>query len=141
MSMFGSTSITITITDAPGGTLRAITDYITEIGGIAVESLQADTSAFGDIWGEFTPTGFRMHEEVPLKGFYNDAATTGPHVCLRDVDDSPTDTARSLVVVFGGTSGTATVPVRVKKYTVLGKNKGLTEFESILRPTGALVWS
>jgi hypothetical protein len=141
MSMFGSTSVTITYDDAPSGTGRNITNFVTEIGGISVEALQADTSAFGDIWGESTPTGFKTVDEVPIKGFYDDTATTGPHVVFRDVDDSTTDGTRTLVVVFGGTSGTFTIETRLKKYTVLGKNKGLTEYEAVVKPTGSGAWS
>ena len=141
MSMFGSTSLTITYDDGPGGTGRAITNYVTDIGGISVEAIQADTAAFGDIWGESTPTGFKMVDEVAIKGFYDDAATSGPHVVFKDVDDSPTDSTRTLVVVFGGTNGTFTIETRLKKYTVLGKNKNLTEYEAIVKPTGSGAWS
>jgi hypothetical protein len=141
MAMFGSTSVTITYDDGPGGTGRAITDYVTEIGGISIEALQADTSAFGDVWGESTPTGFKTVDEVSIKGFYNDAATTGPHVVFKDVDDSPSDSTRTLVVVFGGTNGTFTIETRLKKYMVGAKVKGLTEFEAVVVPTGSGAWS
>lgn len=141
MAMYGSTSVTITYDDAPGGTGRALTDYVTEFNGISIEALQADTSAFADIWGESTPTGFKMADEVVLKGFYNDATTTGPHTILREVDDSPSDSTRTLVAVFGGTGGTFTIETRLKKYTVSPKVKGLTEFEAVIVPTGAGVWS
>ncbi len=141
MAMFGSTSVTITYDDGPGGTGRAITDYVTEIGGISIEALQADTSAFGDGWGESTPTGFKTVDEVSIKGFYNDAATTGPHVVFKDVDDSPSDSTRTLVVVFGGTNGTFTIETRLKKYMVGAKVKGLTEFEAVVVPTGSGAWS
>lgn len=141
MAMFGSTSVTITYDDGPGGTGRAITDYVTEIGGISIEALQADTSAFGDVWGESTPTGFKTVDEVSIKGFYNDAATTGPHVVFKDVDDSPSDSTRTLVVVFGGTNGTFTIETRLKKYMVGAKVKGLTEFEAVVVPNGSGAWS
>jgi len=141
MSLFGSTSVTITYDDAPGGTGRAVTNYVTEMGGISIEALQADTAAFADVWGESTPTGFKTVDEVSIKGFYDDAATTGPHVVFRDVDDAPTDATRTLVVVFGGTNGTFTIETRLKKYTVMPKVKGLTEFEAIVVPTGSGAWS
>lgn len=141
MAMFGSTSVTITYDDGPGGTGRAVTDYVTEIGGLSIEAILADTSAFGDIWGEHTPTGFKTVDEIPIKGFYNDAATSGPHVVFRDVDDGPSDSTRTLALVFGGTSGTFTIETRLKKYTVGAKVKGLTEYEAIVQPTGAGVWS
>jgi len=139
--MFGSTSLTISYDDAPGGVLRAMTNAVTDIGGISIESMQADTSAFGDIWGESTPTGFRTVDEVSIKGFYDDTAVSGPHVVFREVDDSPADATRTLVVVFGGTNGTFTIETRLKKYTILGKNKGLTEYEAVVKPTGSGAWS
>lgn len=141
MALFGSTSVTITYDDGPGGTGRALTNSVTEMGGISIEALQADTSAFADIWGESTPTGFKAVDEVSIKGFYDDTATTGPHVVFRDVDDSPSDATRTLVVVFGGTNGTFTIETRLKKYSVMPKVKGLTEYEAIVVPTGSGAWS
>lgn len=141
MSKYGSTSVTITYDDGPGGTGRDVTQHVTEIGGIKVKAIQADTAAFSDIWGESTPTGFKEVDDVVIKGFYDDAATTGPHVVFRDVDDSPTDATRTLVVALGGTNGTFTIETRLTDYQVAPKNKGLTEFEATVRPTGSGAWS
>lgn len=141
MAMFGSGSVAISITDAPGGTLRVITPYVREIGGIKVEAMQQRSESFGDLWHEFTPTGMKAVSAVSIKGLYDDTATLGPHVVFRDPDDGPSDANRSLVVAFGGTNGTATVGVRVISYEVLGKNGNLTEYEAMVQPTGSLAWS
>jgi hypothetical protein len=141
MAMFGSGSVTITYDDSPGGTGRAITQYVREIGGIKVEALQARSESFGDVWQESTPTGMKMVGAVSIKGYYDDAATSGPHVVFRDPDDGPSDSTRTLVVVFGGTNGTFTIETRLVSYEVLGKNGGLTEYEAVVQPTGSGAWS
>lgn len=141
MAMFGSGSVTITYDDAPGGTGRAVTPYVREIGGIKVEALQARSESFGDVWQESTPTGMKMVPAVSIKGLYDDTATVGPHVVFRDPDDSPSDSTRTLVVVFGGTAGTFTIETRLISYEVIGKNGGLTEYEAVVQPTGSGAWS
>lgn len=141
MAMFGSGSVVITYDDAPGGTARTITPYVREIGGVKVEALQARSESFGDLWHEHTPTGMKMVAAVSIKGFYDDTATTGPHVVFRSPDDDPSDATRTLAVTFGGTNGTATVETRLISYEVLGKNGNLTEYEAVVQPTGSLAWS
>lgn len=141
MAMFGSGSVTITYDDSPGGTGRTITPYVREIGGISVEALQARSESFGDVWQEYTPTGMKLVKAVSIKGYYDDTATSGPHVVFRDPDDGPSDSTRTLVVVFGGTNGTATVETRLVSYEVIGKNGNLTEYEAVVQPTSSLAWS
>jgi len=141
MTMFGSSSVTITYDDAPGGTGRAITPFVREVGGIKVEALQQRSESFGDVWEESTPTGMKRVSAVSIKGLYDDTATTGPHVVFRDPDDAPSDSTRTLVVVFGGTSGTFTIETRLLSYEVLGKNGNLTEYEAMVQPTGSGAWT
>lgn len=141
MAKYGSSSVTIAYDDS-SGTARTITQYVTEIGGISVESMQADTASFGDSWGESTPTGFNAVDDVAIKGFYDDTATSGPHVVFNTVGAAtPASTSRTLTVDFGGTNGQFDIETRLKKYTVLGKNKGLTEYEAIVTATGSGAWS
>jgi hypothetical protein len=140
MAMFGSGSVTITYDDS-GGTGRAITQYVREIGGIKVEALQARSESFGDTWQESTPTGMRMVPAVSIKGYYDDAATSGPHVVFNAPDSSTSAASRTLVVVFGGTNGTFTIETRLISYEMLGKNGGLTEYEAVVQPTGSGAWS
>lgn len=139
MSMYGSASVAISYDDAPGGSPQTITNYVTEIGGVKIEATQAATEAFGDVWAEHTPTGHKKVPPISIKGFFNDAATSGPHVVFKDVDDSPTDSTRSLSVNFGG--ATASGETRLVSYEVIGKNRGLTEYEAMVQVTGALTWS
>jgi len=138
--MFGSPTVTITYDDS-GLTPRVITPYVREIGGIKIESLQARSESFGDSWEETTPTGMQKVGAISIKGYFDDAATVGPHVVFRVVDTSPAAGTRTLAVVFGGTNGTATVETRCISYEVLGKNGNLTEYEAMVQPTGSLAWS
>jgi hypothetical protein len=98
------------------------------------------TAAFGDSWDEHTPTGRRKLEPITLKGRWDTTATTGTHVVFIDPDDGPQDSTRTLVVVFGD-SKTMTVETRLVSYEVKGINGSLTDFEALILPTGAAVWS
>ena len=139
MAMYGSGSVTITYDDGPGGTGRAITPYVREIGGMKIEAIQQRTEAFADLWEEYTPTGMKKVPAVSIKGMFDDTATVGPHVVFQSPDDGPTDSTRTLVVAFGG--GTFTVETRLVSYEVLGKNGNLTEYEAMVQPTGSAAWS
>lgn len=139
MSMYGSGSVTVAYDDAPTGVARTITQYVREIGGIKVESLMARSESFGDLWEEYTPTGMKKVPALSIKGYFDDTATSGPHVVFKDPDDGPTDGTRTLTVGFGG--ATAAGETRLVSYEVLGKNGGLTEYEAMVQVTGALTWS
>lgn len=137
----GSTSVTASITDS-GGTPRTITGFVMELGGAEIEVELQSSEAFGDLWREFLPTGMRKVSPIPMKGFFDTTATTGPHVTLRpgDADALPTSTARVLVLVFGD-SKTFTVSGWLNKYKAQANNGKLSDFESLFQPTGAGVWS
>ena len=139
MSMYGSASVVIGYDDGPGGTLRTITQYVREIGGFTIEAIMARTEAFGDSWEEHTPTGMKKGEPIPVKGFFDDTATSGPHDVFKDPDDGPTDSTRSFSIAFGG--GTGTCETRLVKYSVIGKVGNLTEYEALIQPTSTLTWS
>jgi len=140
MAKFGSSSVTITFDDS-GGTPRDVTQYVTEINGVEVEAMTDATHAFGDAWEEHTGTGMRKVAPIVVKGFYDDAATSGPHVVFSALDTSPSASTRTLAVAHGGTNGTATVECRCVKYKIAGKVGKLTEFEATLLPTGSLAYS
>lgn len=138
----GSPEVTITLDDAPGGTGRVITNFVMDLGAAEIDVETIGSDAFGDSWREFTPTGMRSSPAIPVKGFWDDTATTGPHTVFLPVagDASPQATGRTLVIVFGN-SKTFTVETRLTKYRVIGKNGTLTEFEAELQPTGEAVWT
>jgi hypothetical protein len=138
--IYGSASITITYDDAAGGTGRAVTGSIEDMSGIKITSSMQATAAFGDSWDEHTPTGRRKLEPITMKGRWDTTGTTGTHVVFLDPDDGPQDSTRTLVVVFGD-SKTMTVETRLVSYEVKGINGSLTDFEALILPTGAAVWS
>ena len=140
MAKFGSSSVTVTFDDSAAAP-QVVTQYITEMNGIEIEAVTDPTHAFGDAWEEHTGTGMSKVAPVQLKGFYDDTATSGPHVVFRAVDTAPAAATRTLAVAFGGTNGTATVECRCVKYKITGKVGKLTEFEATLQPTGSLAWS
>jgi hypothetical protein len=139
---YGSADVTVTYDDAPGGTGRAITNFVMELGGAKIVVATQTSHAFGDAWEEHTPTGMRSSPAIPVSGQFDTTATTGPHVVLRpgDGDASPQALTRTLVIVFGD-GKTFTVETRLVDYEVKGNNGQLTTFTATLQPTGAAVWS
>ena len=136
----GSSEITISYDDGPGGSLRAVTNFILTMGAIKITSTMQPSHAFGDAWEESLPTGMKKGDPVTLTGFWDDTATTGPHIVFIDPDDGPQDSTRTLTIVFGN-SKQVTMETYLVSYAVLGKNGMLTEFEAVIQPTGALTWS
>jgi len=137
----GSTGVTVSLTDS-GATPRVITNFVMELGGAEIEVELQSSEAFGDLWREFLPTGMRNVAPIPVSGFFDTTATTGPHVVMRpgDADALPTSTPRVLVIVFGD-SKTFTVSVWLNKYKAQANSGKLSNFESVLQPTGAGVWT
>jgi len=141
----GSAEWTISIDDAPGGTLRVITPYVTTIGGIKITAATQVVTAFGDTWTKNSPTGIKKVEPLDIGGFFDDTATVGPHVVFISPDvtlyDGTTATSRSFVVVVANTPKTFTVEVLLTDYEVVGKNGNLNEYKAKLLPTGSGAWS
>ena len=141
----GSAEWTITIDDAQGGTPRAITPYVTTIGGIKITAITQVTTAFGDTWVKNSPVGVKRVEPIQIGGFFDDTATVGPHVVFIAPDitlyDGTASTSRTLTIVVANTPKTFTVEVLLTAYNVLGKNLNLTEYQADLLPTGTGTWS
>ena len=137
---YGPASVTVTLEDGPGGTARALTNFILE--GISVKqtSVLRDTTALGDSFEEQTPTGTKRTENITLTCIWDTTGTTGTHVVLGTVDDGPQDDGRQLVVVFGD-SKTYTVDVRLMSSEVVAAIESIQTIVAELVPTGAGVWT
>ncbi len=142
MAKHGSSEVTITLEDAPGGTARDITPYVNTIGGLAIEHLTQQTNPFGVAYQSHTPTGVEMTPDIPVSGFFDDTATVGPHVVLKPAaaDKAPASVGRVLVIV-AATGATFTIAVHLVKYEVLNKSGNLTEYAALVRQKSAGVWS
>lgn len=140
----GSSEVTISCDDAQGGTLRAVTPYVTTVSGIKITAASQLITAFGDTWDKNSPTGVKKVEPITLGGFFDDTATVGPHVVFLTPDttiyDGTTATSRTFTIVFGN-SKTFTVECLLSSYEVMGKNGNLTEYQAVLTPTGTGTWS
>lgn len=130
----GSSEITITYDDGPGGTPRAITGFVLTMGGVKITQNTVTGVAFGAAWEYTNPTGVGKMDPLTLTGHWDDTATTGPHAVLGAPDDGPQDDTRTLAIVFGN-GKTLTVETRLVSYAVLGKSGALTDFESVIQPT------
>lgn len=140
----GSSEITVTYDDSSGNP-RAITSGVITLSGAKITSEQEFTQALGDSWPVSTPTGFRKVDDLTLHGMLNDTATTGTHIVMRVVDGDvdPNGSTRTMTVLFGNTGSGLTFAgeTRLMSYAALAKNENLTEFEAVVRPTGAWTWA
>ena len=115
----GSSEIVVSYDDAPGGTLRVITSFVLTFGGVKITSKMQASTAYGDTVEKKLPTGMTALADIPIEGFWDDTATTGPHVVFIAPDDGPQDLMRSLVIVFGN-SKTWSSEGYLMDYEVLG---------------------
>ena len=137
---YGPSSVTVTLEDSPGGTARALTNFILEGISAKTTSILQDTTALGDSFEEQTPTGTKRVEPITLTALWDTTGTTGTHAILGTVDDGPQDDGRELVAVFGD-SKTFTVDVRLMSSEVVAANGAIQTIVAELVPTGAGVWS
>ncbi len=128
----GSSEITISYDDGPGGTLRIITPYVTTFGGIKITSNMQTSTVFGAAIETMLPTGMSKLEQITVHGFFDDTATVGPHIVFIAPDTSPQASTRSLSVVIGN-SKTWSSEGYLVSYVVLGKVGALTEYEAVLQ--------
>ncbi len=128
----GSSEITISYDDGPGGTLRVVTPYVTTFGGIKITSNMQTSTVFGAAIETMLPTGMSKLEQITVHGFFDDTATVGPHIVFLAPDTSPQASTRSLVVVIGN-SKTWSSEGYLVSYNVLGKVGTLTEYEAVLQ--------
>jgi hypothetical protein len=139
---YGSSAVTVSYDDAPGGSPQAVGGFIMELGGakIVVETEESDT--FGDAWKEYCATGMRSVPDITVGGHWDTTATTGPHVVFRvvDGDADPNGSTRSLIIVFGD-GKTFTLETRLAEYEVVAEEGKLQRFNAVIRPSGQAVWS
>lgn len=131
MANYGPDDLAISIDDS-GGTPRVMTPYIREIGGFKIEQIIQEAHSFGDSWVEHLLTGLRRAGDITLRGFYDDAATTGPDVVFG------TMTGPRTVVITWGAAKTSTFEALVVSYERSPRLNELTMFEVVLRPSGAV---
>lgn len=136
---YGSSSITISFDDGPGGTLRTITGGVLEMGECKIVSGMSDATAYGDTFKKMLPTGVSEIPPITLSGYWDTTATTGSHVMFKDPDDGPQDSTRTLTVVFGD-SKTFSGEGYLVSYGVQGKPGDLSRFTAVIQ-LNSVTWS
>lgn len=142
MAKHSPSEVTVTIDDAPGGTPRIITPYVTTIGGLAIEALTEQTNPFGVTSEQNTPIGITKVADIAIGGFFDETAVTGPHVVFQiaAADISPASVGRTLVIL-AATARTFTISVHLVKYEVLLEKDGLTKYQALVRQRTGGAWS
>jgi hypothetical protein len=138
MAKYGSGSVTVTMDDS-GGTPQTITPYVQTMGGLKIEAITQQTNPFGTTAEAFTPVGVFKSIDIPITGFFDDTATSGPHVVFKTISSTVAAASRTLVVVTGG--GTFTVECLVTSYEVMPKNNNLTEYAANLKTVAVGAWT
>lgn len=128
----GSSEITVSYDDGPGGTPRTITSFVLTMGAIKLTSNMQANTPFGATVEGMLPTGVSKIDQITIHGFWDDTAVTGPHVVFIAPDTSPQAATRTLAIVFGN-SKTWTSEGYLVSYAVLGKAGNLTEFDAVLQ--------
>ena len=145
MAKYGPSVVTVTIDDAPGGTPRIITPYVTSIGGIGLEAITQQTNPFGVAFESHTPVGLDKVADIPIAGFLDDTASVGPKAVFFlaaswALDKAPASVGRVLVIL-AATAMTFTITVHLVKAELGLKKDGLTEYSALVRQKSAGVWS
>jgi len=128
----GSAEITISYDDGPGGTPRTITSYVLTMGAVKLTSNMQANTPYGATVEAMLPTGVAKIDKITIHGFWDDTATTGPHVVFLTPDTSPQAATRTLAIVFGN-SKTWTSEGYLESYAVSGKAGNLTEFDAVIQ--------
>lgn len=145
MSKHGPQEVTVTIDDAPGGTPRIITPYVTQIGEVGLESITQETNPFGATSIQNTPVNIDKTADIAISGFYDDTATVGPKavffVAANWTLDKATGSVGRVLVILTATAMTFTITVHLVKATIGLKKDGLTEYTALVRQKSNGVWS
>lgn len=134
MANYGPDDFAIEIDTTSGGSLSSgFKQYVREINGFKIAALTQESHSFGDTWVEHLFTGIKRAEDVTIKGFYDDTASTGPNVIFA----GGVGTTRSVVLTWGSTK-TSSFEAVIISYERLAKIDELTMYEVVLRPTGTV---
>ncbi len=131
MAKYASPDLTIEVDNA-GGTLVDLSAYIDEDIALDIEAMMEELIAYGANWPAQIATGVKKANDINLGGMYDDTVTVGPDAILNAVGDT-----REVKITWGG-SNTSTFDAVIKSYSRKGSNGGMTRFEAVLTPTGAV---
>lgn len=137
---YGSSSVTVQLDDAQGGSLQTITGYVLQIGEATIESKTEPSHAFGDSWEEVLPVGQKRVPPIQIEGHWDTTGTSGPHAVMNDPDDDPNGGTRTLTLGFGD-SKSWSVEGFLTQYSVVAQNGQLTRFRGTFTPSGSAAWS
>ena len=133
MANYGPDDLAFEIDTTAGGSLSSgFRQYVREINGFKVSAITQESHSFGDTWVEHLFTGIKRGEDVTIRGFYDDTASTGPNVILIGIGDQ-----RTVEITWGSTKK-STFEALIISYERLAKLDELTMYECVLRPTGTV---
>lgn len=132
MATYGFDDLDVKIDAAVGGELTSIKAYVTEVSGLEIEAVTEESHTAGDSWAEALFVGLKRANEVTVKGFYDDTASTGPDALMVNVGE-----VLSMQFTWGG-SKTSDFEAVLTKYSRMPTRGELTKYEATFLPTGAV---
>ena len=136
MARVGSDVLAVKVTTASAtGSYQDISQSVTEIDGFMVEAILEESHTFGDAWTEQSFVGVRRVGDITIRGFYDDAASSGNATIFGNASDPGAE--RVLKLNVGTADKYPKCDVIVKSYTRQPAVGELTKFELVLAPTGA----
>ncbi len=132
MAKYASPDLTIEVDNSVGAPVD-LSQYIDEDIALDIEATMEEFIAYGANWPAQIATGIKKAADINLGGMFDDTATTGPDAILNAVGDT-----REVTITWGG-SNASTFDAVIKSYSRKGSNGGMTRFEAVLTPTGAVV--
>ncbi len=137
---FGPSSVTFTIEESAGGTVRTMTAFILSGLSVKTNAPQMETTTLGDSSVKRTPIGILDTEDISLNMIWDTTSSTGTHVVFLTLDIDPQAAGREAVIVFGD-GKTWTGDVRLISREVVASLDSIQVINVVLSPTGTGVWS
>ena len=119
--------------DDSGGTPQNMSAYIKSFNGLGVNAVLEECTPAGASWEVNDYAGSKNADEITIQGWYDDTAAVGPKVIFDAIGAGP----RTFKVTYGSTKYSS-VETYIKAYNDQPARKGITMFNVILRPTGAV---
>ncbi len=115
-------------------TYHDISQYLTDWAGFNHIANLQESHTFGDAWREQLYSGFNMADDITISGFFDDAATSGPHALLGLL--TALGNERSIKMSFGTTNAYIKTDVLIRSYNRIPTRGELTRYSAVLAPTG-----
>lgn len=141
MAKLPSSGVTITLDDS-GGTPRAVTAFVMQMGALKITNETQVQTAYGDSWVQTLANGIRKGEKIALSGLVDTTPLVGTFATMQvTAADAVPGFTRTLAVNMGGGSGTTFTAEVILESGSIEPKIGLATYQAELQPSGSVAWS